>query len=43
MAIDKVKAYFSQFWIADRVREFDVSSATVELAAEALHLLFAPL
>ncbi len=36
MAIEKVKAYFSQFGIADRVKEFDVSSATVELAAQAL-------
>lgn len=37
MAIEKVKAYFDQFGMADRVREFDVSSATVELAAQALH------
>ena len=37
MAIDKVKAYFRQYGIEDRVMEFDVSSATVELAAEALH------
>ncbi len=36
MAIDAVKAYFSQFGIADRVQEFDVSSATVDLAALAL-------
>ena len=36
MAIEKVKEYFSSFGIADRVREFDVSSATVELAAAAL-------
>ena len=36
MAIDKVKAYFRQFGIEDRVQEFDVSSATVELAAQAL-------
>ena len=36
MAIDKVKEYFSKHGIADRVREFDVSSATVELAAQAL-------
>jgi len=32
-----VKAYFEQFGMADRVLEFDVSSATVELAAQALH------
>jgi prolyl-tRNA editing enzyme YbaK/EbsC (Cys-tRNA(Pro) deacylase) len=37
MAIEKVKAYFNQFGIVDRVQEFDVSSATVELAAQALH------
>ena len=37
MAIEKVKEYFAQFGIADRVREFDVSSATVELAAQALN------
>ena len=36
MAIEKVRAYFAQFGIADRVQEFDVSSATVELAAQAL-------
>ncbi|MBR0368643.1 MAG: YbaK/EbsC family protein [Clostridia bacterium] len=36
MAIDRVKAYFSEYGIADRIREFDVSSATVELAAEAV-------
>ena len=36
MAIEAVKKYFSQFGMADRVKEFDVSSATVELAAQAL-------
>lgn len=36
MAIDKVKEYFRQFGIEDRIKEFDVSSATVELAAQAL-------
>ena len=36
MAIEAVKAYFAQFGIADRVREFEVSSATVDLAAQAL-------
>ncbi len=36
MAIEKVKEYFKQFCIADRVQEFTVSSATVELAAQAL-------
>lgn len=37
MAIDKVKEYFKQFNMDDQILEFDVSSATVELAAEALH------
>ena len=36
MAIEKVKAYFKQLGIDARVLEFDVSSATVELAAQAL-------
>ena len=36
MSIEKVRAYFRQFGIEDRIREFDVSSATVELAAAAL-------
>ena len=37
MAIEKVKAYFKQLGIDGRVLEFDVSSATVELAAQALN------
>ena len=36
MAIKRVKEYFNQYGIADRVRELEVSSATVELAAQAL-------
>lgn len=36
MAIEKVRAYFEILGMADRIREFDVSSATVELAAAAL-------
>lgn len=36
MAIEKVRAYFEKLGMADRIREFDVSSATVELAAAAL-------
>ena len=36
MAIDKVKEYFKQYNMGDRIQEFDVSSATVELAAQAL-------
>lgn len=37
MAIEKVREYFRGLGIEDRIREFPVSSATVELAAEALH------
>ena len=37
MAIEKVKTYFRKHGMEDRVQEFDVSSATVELAAKALH------
>lgn len=36
MSIERVKKYFADFGIEDRVREFEVSSATVELAALAL-------
>lgn len=36
MAIEKVKAYFKQYGMENRIQEFNVSSATVELAAEAL-------
>lgn len=36
MSIEKVRAYFETLGIADRLREFTVSSATVELAAAAL-------
>ena len=36
MAIEKVKEYFKGFGIENRIQEFEVSSATVELAAEAL-------
>lgn len=37
MAIENVRKYMQQFGIEDRIMEFDVSSATVELAAQALH------
>ena len=37
MAIEKVRAYFNKFQMDEKILEFDVSSATVELAAEALH------
>jgi len=36
MAIEKVREYFRQFGMEERIMEFDVSSATVELAAEAV-------
>ena len=37
MAIEKVKDYFERLGISHRIQEFDVSSATVELAAKALN------
>lgn len=37
MAIDKVKEYFKPYHMDQQILEFNVSSATVELAAEALH------
>ena len=37
MAVEKVKEYFKKYGMESRIREFEVSSATVELAAEALH------
>ena len=36
MSIEKGRAYFRQFGMEDRVQEFSVSSATVELAALSL-------
>lgn len=36
MSIEKVRIYLERYGAADRVREFGVSSATVELAAKAL-------
>lgn len=36
MAIEKVRDYFGQFGIEDRILEFEVSSATVDLAAKAV-------
>ena len=41
MAIEKVKAYFKQHGMEDRVREFEVSSATVELAGQAVLIVAA--
>lgn len=37
MAIDRVKAYFRERNMEDQILEFEVSSATVELAAQALN------
>lgn len=36
MSIQKVRAYLEPFGVAGRIREFEVSSATVELAAQAV-------
>ena len=36
MSIERAREYLGQFGYADRIREFSVSSATVELAAQAL-------
>lgn len=37
MAVEKIEAYFSAYNMAEQIIEFDVSSATVELAAKALN------
>lgn len=37
MSIDKVRAYFKTWHMDDKILEFPVSSATVELAAKALN------
>ena len=37
MAIEKVREYFKKYGIENRIQEFEVSSATVELAAKALN------
>lgn len=37
MSIENVKSYFEKYNISNRIREFEVSSATVELAAAALN------
>ena len=37
MSIERVKAYFREYGLEGRVRELDMSSATVELAAAALN------
>ncbi len=37
MSIEKVRAYFKTKGIDERIQEFEISSATVPLAAKALH------
>lgn len=37
MSIERVRKYFRDCGMEERIQEFDVSSATVELAAAALH------
>lgn len=37
MSLEKVKEYFKQYGMENKILEFDVSSATVELAAQALN------
>lgn len=37
MSIEKVRDYFNSYGIEDKIQEFDVSSATVELASKALN------
>ena len=37
MAIDRVRSFFKEQGIEDRIQEFEVSSATVQLAAQALN------
>ena len=36
MAIEKVREYMKKFGMEDKILEFEVSSATVQLAAEAV-------
>ena len=36
MAVEKVREYLKEYHMEDRILEFDVSSATVELAAQAV-------
>lgn len=38
MSIEKVRSWLDQYGMADRILEFPVSSATVELAAQALKI-----
>ena len=36
MSVEKVREYLKPYGVTDRIREFEVSSATVELAAVAV-------
>ena len=36
MAMEKVRAHFRKYGLKDRIRELDISGATVELAAQTL-------
>ena len=36
MSIEKVRKYFEQYGMDDKIMEFEVSSATVDLAAKAV-------
>lgn len=38
MSIERVRSFFREYGMEDRIMEFDVSSATVELAAQALNV-----
>ena len=42
MSIERVREYFRGFGMEDRILEFDVSSATVDLAAAAVGELCRP-
>lgn len=37
MSIEKIRAFFSAFTLDHQILKFDVSSATIQLAASALH------
>lgn len=39
MAIEKVREYFRELGLEDRIQEFEVSSATVDLAAQAVGVI----
>ena len=36
MSMERARAHLAAFGVAERIQEFDVSSATVDLAAQAL-------